>query len=86
MSKEKTPKGFIKTKCLEYTDNNIELSKLGIESDEYELVEIYIKVSEISTIEQSHRKNGCSLILVNGEFVTIEMTVGEILEILNSNE
>lgn len=75
-------KGFLHCKCLEYTDQSMELDKLGIENEDMEFIDIRVKLSDISSIELSHRRENCSVISLQGLFLTINISPDKLFELL----
>lgn len=78
----KVIKGFLHCKVLEYTDQSMELDKLGIENEDMEFVDIRIKLSDISSIELSPERENCALILLKGAFLTINVPPDKLFELL----
>lgn len=78
----KVIKGFLHCKVLEYTDQSMELDKLGIENEDMEFVDIRIKLSDISSIELSHQRENCSLISIKGLFLIINISPDKLFELL----
>lgn len=78
--------GFLKCKCLEYTENSIKLMKLGADSDETEWIELYIRLASIGTVQKDYDNPEHSTITVDGLYITVDVPTETILNWIRDEE
>ena len=74
--------GFLKCDIVEYTDEAMELEKIGINSEETELVEANIKIADISMYERDHNDRNMTLIIIAGKYIALNINIEQLEKII----